>query len=71
MILHVKQECTSFSTLSLDHDAMKEGQRGTQVSRTPSERGISLAVITLNVFAEPYINRDQTPAFLTLKENQT
>lgn len=70
MILHAKQECTGFSTLLLDCDAMKEGQRGTQVSHTLTKRGISLAVTTINVFAEPNTSREQTPAILTLKEKQ-
>lgn len=68
MILHTKQECTRFSTLLLDLNAMKEGQRGAQVSHTLTERGIPLAVTTMNVFAEPNKSREQTPAFPTLKE---
>ena len=70
MILHAKQECARFSTLLLECKAMKEGQRGTRVSYTLAERGISFAVTTVNVFAEPNISREQTPAFLMLKEKQ-
>lgn len=55
MILHAKQECTRFSTLSLDFDSTREGQK---VRRTLTERGISLAVTTMNVFAEGNINRE-------------
>lgn len=65
MILHAKQECTRFSTLSLDFDSTREGQK---VRHTLSEREISLAVTTMNVFAEGNINREQTPAFFIFKE---
>lgn len=69
MILHAKQKCTRFSILSSDfHGPVKEGQRGTQVSQTLTERGICLAVTTVDVFAEPNISREH--AFLVVKEKQ-
>lgn len=40
------------------------------MSYTFTERGISLAVTTTNTFSEPNISREQTPAFLILKEKQ-
>lgn len=63
MILHTKQECARFSNPALHSDAMKEGQRGVQVSHVFIENGISLAMTT-----EKNKNREQTSAFLILKK---
>lgn len=69
MILHTKQKCTRFSTLATQW-CYKRGSEGSPDELHIHRGGISLAVTTTNAFSERNISREQTPAFLILKEKQ-